>query len=366
MGLYNGTYSDCETLSDGFTTGAYSKNLATDASAYSFDQELRQVADNAHSQAIPTPTTRLPSITDGIKVPRRIWNTVRRRLPTSLTSTLGMASMRETTPIQPTLIPAEINLPHCIEPPSTPHHDIIINDNDPFLATDFSTDYVISLDDILGSTPYIDLVGRHMQRTPTELINNGIANNEENFANDPLINPERFGVDIRNISFSFHVELNETEQTMPSLLLKSNDTIVRACKAQLWHCIIPSKIQAAKIRPFLAFQPIEIVQKTLQHTTQLAKLVVKHPLCKHLKARFPLLNIPRIQETITTDRFYANIKDISSGFTCANVFFGTTTTSINVYGHQTSGNGYYNNYMDFCRDHGVPSALRRDNAPDLI
>ena len=40
-------------------------------------------------------------------------------------------------------------------------------------------------------------------------------------------------------------------------------------------------------------------------------------------------------------------------------------TCINVYGHRTGGDGYYNNYTNFCRDHGVPSSLRHDNEPDL-
>lgn len=247
MSLYDSNYPDWETLSDGPTTGNYSNNLATDVSTYSFDQKLQRVANHANSQAVPETTKRLPSISDGIKVPSKIWNTVRLTFPMSLTSTLGMESTRETTPIQQTSIPSEVNLPSCIEPPSISGHDIIINDNDPFLPKDFSRNSVISLDDIPGSTPYNELVGRYMQRTPTELINTDVANIEQNFANDSLINPERFDIDLRNISFSSHVELNETEQTMPSLLLTRNDTIVRACKAQQWHRIIPFQIQAEKI-----------------------------------------------------------------------------------------------------------------------
>ena len=38
---------------------------------------------------------------------------------------------------------------------------------------------------------------------------------------------------------------------------------------------------------------------------------------------------------------------------------------INVYGHRPGGDGFFNCYKDFSRDHGVPSALRRDNAMEM-
>jgi hypothetical protein len=47
------------------------------------------------------------------------------------------------------------------------------------------------------------------------------------------------------------------------------------------------------------------------------------------------------------------------------VFYGMKTTNIQVYGHRPGGDGFFNCYRDFCRDHGVPSVLRRDNAQEL-
>ena len=34
-------------------------------------------------------------------------------------------------------------------------------------------------------------------------------------------------------------------------------------------------------------------------------------------------------------------------------------------GHRPGGDGFFNCYRDFCRNHGVPSVLRRDNAQEL-
>ena len=46
-------------------------------------------------------------------------------------------------------------------------------------------------------------------------------------------------------------------------------------------------------------------------------------------------------------------------------FLGMKSACINVYGHRPGGDGFFNCYKDFSRDHGVPSALRRDNAMEM-
>ena len=116
------------------------------------------------------------------------------------------------------------------------------------------------------------------------------------------------------------------------------------------------------MRPFLGFCPAEIVRKTLANTTQLARMIIRHPLRKHIRARFPFLNGRRINEGISTDKLYANCADVISGYTTAHVFYGMHSTNIQIYGHKPGGDGFFNCYKDFCRDHGIPSTLRRDNA----
>jgi hypothetical protein len=73
----------------------------------------------------------------------------------------------------------------------------------------------------------------------------------------------------------------------------------------------------------------------------------------------------RINEGISTDRLYAHCKDSGFGYTSAHVFYGMKTTNIQVYGHRPGGDEVFNCYRDFCRDHGVPSVLQRDNAQEL-
>ena len=87
---------------------------------------------------------------------------------------------------------------------------------------------------------------------------------------------------------------------------------------------------------------MEIIRKTLANTTQLARMIIRHPLRKHLKARFPFLNANRIAEGISSDKLYANCADLGFGFTSAHVFYGMHTTNIQVYGHRPGGDGFYN------------------------
>jgi hypothetical protein len=49
------------------------------------------------------------------------------------------------------------------------------------------------------------------------------------------------------------------------------------------------------------------------------------------------------------------------GFYCAQVFFGMTCNTLYVAGMKTESE-FPDVYLDFIRKHGIPSALRTDNA----
>ncbi len=115
-----------------------------------------------------------------------------------------------------------------------------------------------------------------------------------------------------------------------------------------------------KLQPYLGFQSLEVIQHTLEKTTQLAKSFYRSPLRRHLKARFPQLNRPRLREKVATDTFFANCRGIT-GATCAQVFYGITTHVINIYGLPSESHAV-GAYEDFLRSEGAPSTLRRDNS----
>ena len=59
---------------------------------------------------------------------------------------------------------------------------------------------------------------------------------------------------------------------------------------------------------------------------------------------------------------FASTTAISS-FTCAQVFYGTTSRVINVYGMKSKPE-FPAVYADFLRNEGIPTVLRIDNAPE--
>ena len=83
----------------------------------------------------------------------------------------------------------------------------------------------------------------------------------------------------------------------------------------------------------------------------------------HVKARFPHMNVIRIDEPVSTDPMFSNCKSIYHGYVAAQVFYGTKSHTIYIYGIKSKGE-FPKVYRDFIRDHGAPSALRRDNAKE--
>lgn len=99
----------------------------------------------------------------------------------------------------------------------------------------------------------------------------------------------------------------------------------------------------------------------MERTTQMAKMSIRHPLRQHVKSRLPHMNVTRLDETFSTDPFFANVKSIHHGYVGAQVFYGTKSHTIFIYGFRKKGE-FPKLYRDFIREHGAPSTLRRDNA----
>ena len=73
------------------------------------------------------------------------------------------------------------------------------------------------------------------------------------------------------------------------------------------------------------------------------------------------MNVTRIDETFSTDPFFANVKSLGHNYMEAQVFYGTKSHAIFIYEFRKKGE-FPKLYKDFIREHGAPSALRRDNA----
>jgi hypothetical protein len=135
------------------------------------------------------------------------------------------------------------------------------------------------------------------------------------------------------------------------------------CATSTWHRVIYQNIDPRSLRPYLSYRPLEIVKSTLERTTQMAKMIIRHPLTRHVKSRFPHMNVTRIDEPVSTDPMFANCRSIYHGYTAAQVFYGTKLHTMFVYGIKSKAD-FPRVYRDFIRDQGAPSALRRDNAKE--
>ena len=68
----------------------------------------------------------------------------------------------------------------------------------------------------------------------------------------------------------------------------------------------------------------------------------------------------RLNEVIATDTYFASERLIE-GYHCAQVLFGMISNILVVTGMKTESE-FPEVYLDFIRQHGIPSALRRYNA----
>jgi hypothetical protein len=117
-----------------------------------------------------------------------------------------------------------------------------------------------------------------------------------------------------------------------------------------------------KLRPWLAWIPIENIRKNLENTTQIAKAVTNYPMIRHLTSRFKLLNRYRLREIISTDTIFSSVRAVG-GTRCAQVFYGLTSHHMDVYG-MDSKSQFPDVFRECIRDQGVPSGLHRDNATE--
>ena len=129
--------------------------------------------------------------------------------------------------------------------------------------------------------------------------------------------------------------------------------------------MVYNQIDPSKVQPYLGWRPLEVIRKTLECTTQLARMTLRVPLRRHLKARFPWLNVNRLDEVVSVDPFFANCRSLSHGFHGAYLFMGLDSRFLSVYGFCPKGRDFPAILRDYYRNEGAPSVLRTDNGKDL-
>jgi hypothetical protein len=90
-----------------------------------------------------------------------------------------------------------------------------------------------------------------------------------------------------------------------------------------------------KLRPLFGWMNTKTIKKTLEQTTQYARMPNDTILRKHYKSPFPALNVQRCDEPVATDTVYSNTPAIDGSETCAQIFVSTETLVTDVYGIKT-------------------------------
>jgi hypothetical protein len=91
------------------------------------------------------------------------------------------------------------------------------------------------------------------------------------------------------------------------------------------HGVESCPIDFERLRPNFLFQSDEVIRKTFQNSTQMARIPMSSHLRTWYKAPNPALNIPRCHEDLLSDCIYSDVPAIDGGETCAQVFFGRHT-----------------------------------------
>ena len=116
-----------------------------------------------------------------------------------------------------------------------------------------------------------------------------------------------------------------------------------------------------QLRPYFGWMPLEVIRRTFDCTTQLAMgSLLRLPFRQHHKSRTPQLNVPRLMETFATDTLFSSETGLG-GITCAQLFVGTKSKLIKIFGMRTESEGP-DAFEDFIRGKGALYALRSDNA----
>jgi len=115
-----------------------------------------------------------------------------------------------------------------------------------------------------------------------------------------------------------------------------------------------------EVSRFFLYRPKDIIAETFKVTTQSATTIGDPIMKRHYKSRFPALNRARLQETFAADTWFASTQAIG-GYTCAQIFYGTTSRFIVLYPMKREADGPHA-FEDFIRDVGAPYKIKSDNS----
>ena len=121
------------------------------------------------------------------------------------------------------------------------------------------------------------------------------------------------------------------------------------------------EVDFEKLRPFFGWVQPDVIKKTFDKSTQWAVAITRFPMRKHIKSRFPALNISRRSEPVATDTIFSDTPAIDSGVKIAQLFIGKHTLVADIY-PMRSEKQFVNTLEDNIRKRGAMDKLISDYA----
>ena len=157
---------------------------------------------------------------------------------------------------------------------------------------------------------------------------------------------------VENEEFSYaHIVDNDMSDVSPYL-----ERVTSANTNQTQVAPVNYKKYQAK----LGWLPLNVIKKTFLNTTNLAKKILRLPLRRHFKSRFPQLNRNRLQETYSTDTFFSSVDGIG-GVSCTQIFCGEKSLFTKAYAMTTESQGP-TMLEQFIAEVGAPYRMHSDNS----
>ena len=123
---------------------------------------------------------------------------------------------------------------------------------------------------------------------------------------------------------------------------------------------VKEELDLEKLKPCLGWKPREIIERTLEATTQYVKSLLRIPMRRHYKTRNRSCFVRRLRETFSTDTFFAS-KPALGGIKMAQLYVGKKSGLTEVFG-MTAESQMEDTLQDFIRKWGAPDILMSDNA----
>ena len=125
---------------------------------------------------------------------------------------------------------------------------------------------------------------------------------------------------------------------------------------------LPKQINWDKLVPCFAWKPQQVIEKTLENTTQYYRTTSDRlPMRQYFKSRTPALRVPRLHETFSVDWIDSSVPSIYGGQVGAHIFYGRKSNSLYCYGGHGPSD-FPDHLTQFIVDKGAPTMLMSDNA----